>query len=75
MPDLEMRSTREVAELLGVPDSVLADACRRGLIPEVQLVGGARVWRPQDVAALRSLLTARRAYQRVRDARRPGVRA
>ncbi|MCE9636458.1 MAG: hypothetical protein K8T90_12200 [Planctomycetes bacterium] len=57
------RSTRQVADELGIEESVAHDAVRRRLIPAVPIIGHSRLWNEAAVAALRDLL-ARRAEQR-----------
>lgn len=54
------RSTREVADELGVPESVAHDAVRRRLIPAVPIIGHSRLWDQAAVEALRLVLDQRR---------------
>ena len=62
---MPFKSTRQVADELGIEESLAHDAVRRRLIPPVPILGHSRLWDEAAVQALRELL-ARRAEQRQR---------
>jgi DNA-binding transcriptional MerR regulator len=51
--------TGEVARLLDVAEHRIANLIRFRLIPAPEIVGGRRIWRPEDVEAARRVLIAR----------------
>jgi len=53
------RSTGTVARQLGVPEHRLANLVRHGLIPGPSIVGGRRLWSPEDFERARAVLAAR----------------
>ena len=66
---LDFRTTREVAETLGVPETLIENTIRRREIARPVVVGHVRLWCAEEVEALRAALAARAAR---RSARRAG---
>lgn len=54
------KSTQQVADQLGITESVAHDAVRRRLIPPVVVVGHSRLWKDADIEALRTVIERRR---------------
>lgn len=68
-----LRSTHEVAEEIGVRESQIHDALRRGYVTGVAKVGHARVWDAAAIERLRAALAARRGAESPGEVRRdPG---
>ncbi|MCG3134754.1 MAG: hypothetical protein HMLKMBBP_02115 [Planctomycetes bacterium] len=56
----QMKSTREVAEELGVRESIVHDAIRRALVTGVPRIGHVFAWDSDAVERLRAALSVRR---------------
>lgn len=72
---LELRTTREVAEALGVPETLIENTIRRREIARPQVVGHVRLWSAEEVEALRAALAARATRRAARCAAWPAGRA
>ena len=59
MRPAELLSTRQVCALLGVRETIIQDAVRRGFCPAPPMVGRSRAWTPELVEQLRAALAAR----------------
>lgn len=57
---LELRTTREVSALLGVPEWVIESAIRRREVDRPPIVGRTRLWTEAHVNQLRAALGRRR---------------
>lgn len=62
----EFRTTREVAEELGVKETLIENTIRRREIARPQVVGHVRLWSAEEVDALRAALAARAARRPAR---------
>ena len=72
---LEFRTTRQVAEELGVKETLIENTIRRREIARPQVVGHVRLWSAEEVEALRSALAAHAARRSARQTGRSAGQA